>query len=66
MTHRLGRVVPDGGTITQSSGIDLTPIAGPYGPVRFVILHFDDVPWIDVPTPLYRERVTHELVSDRT
>jgi hypothetical protein len=43
MTHRLGRVVHDGRTVSQSSGIDLTPLAGPNGPVRFVILHFDNV-----------------------
>lgn len=43
MTHRLGRVVADGRTVTQSSGIDLTPAAGPHGPVRFVMLHFDSV-----------------------
>lgn len=43
MTHRLGRVVTDGRTITQSSGIDLTPAPGLHGPVRFVVLHFDNV-----------------------
>lgn len=43
MTHRLGRVVSDGRTVTQASGIDLNPSAGPHGPVRFVILHFDNV-----------------------
>ena len=43
MTHRLGRVVHDGRTVTQSSGIDLTPTAGSFGPVRFVMLHFDNV-----------------------
>jgi hypothetical protein len=43
MTHRLGRLVSDGRSVTQSSGIDLNPGAGPHGPVRFVILHFDNV-----------------------
>lgn len=43
MTHRLGRVVADGRTVNQSSGIDLTPAAGPHGPVRFAMLHFDNV-----------------------
>lgn len=43
MSHRLGRVVTDGRTVTQSSGIDLSPAAGPHGPVRFVILHFQNV-----------------------
>ena len=43
MTHRLGRVVADGRTVTEASGIDLTPVAGPHGPVRFVMLHFDSV-----------------------
>lgn len=43
MTHRLGRVVPDGRTVSDTSGIDLTPGAGPHGPARFVILNFDTV-----------------------
>ena len=43
MTHRLGRVVSDGRTVTDTSGIDLTPGAGPHGPVRFVMLNFDTV-----------------------
>lgn len=43
MTHRLGRVTPDGRTVTQSSGIDLVPGPGPHGPARFVMLHFDNV-----------------------
>jgi len=43
MTHRLGRVVTDGRSVNQANGIDLTPGAGPHGPVRFVILNFDNV-----------------------
>jgi len=43
MSHRLGRVVSDGRTVTQSSGLDLTPSSGPHGPNRFVILHFTNV-----------------------
>src|SRR5258705_171060 len=43
MTHRLDRVVAASRTLTQASGIDLTPAAGPHGPVRFVMLHFDNV-----------------------
>jgi hypothetical protein len=43
MTHRLGRVVADGRSVNQANGIDLTPGAGPHGPVRFVILNFDNV-----------------------
>jgi hypothetical protein len=43
MTHRLGRVVADGRSVSQANGIDLTPGAGPYGPVRFVMLNFDNV-----------------------
>lgn len=43
MTHRLGRVVTDGRTVDQTNGIDLTPTAGPHGPVRFVMLNFDNV-----------------------
>lgn len=44
MTHRLGRVITSDTIITQSSGIDLSPdAAGPHGPVRFVMLHFDNV-----------------------
>jgi hypothetical protein len=43
MSHRLGRVVPDGRTFTQTSGLDFTPGPGPLGGPRFVILHFTDV-----------------------
>ena len=43
MTHRLGRVVADGHQLPKPRGIDLTPVAGPHGPVRFVMLHFDSV-----------------------
>ena len=43
MSHRIGRVVHDGRTVTQASGIDLGPSDGPHGPVRFVMLHFDNV-----------------------
>ncbi len=43
MSHNLGRVVTDNRTVTNSSGIDLTPTSGPHGPARFVILHFDSV-----------------------
>ena len=43
MSHRLGRVVHDGRVVTELSGIDLAPSDGPYGPVRFVMLHFDNV-----------------------
>lgn len=42
MTHRIGRVIHDGRTVTQASGIDLEPSDGPHGPVRFVMLHFDN------------------------
>ena len=40
MTHFLGRVVPDGRTVTHTAGLDLvlTP-----GVPRFVLLHFDEV-----------------------
>ncbi|MGV9613522.1 VWA domain-containing protein [Nocardia xishanensis] len=43
MTHNLGRVVADGRSVTEASGIDLVPSAGSVGPARFVILHFDNV-----------------------
>ena len=43
MSHNLGRLVTDNRTVTNSSGIDLTPTSGPHGPARFVILHFDSV-----------------------
>lgn len=43
MSHRLGRVVPDGRTFNQAAGLDLTPSPGPLGGPRFVILHFTDV-----------------------
>ena len=43
MSHRLGRVIHDGRTVTQASGIDLDPSDGPHGPLRFVMLHFDNV-----------------------
>lgn len=39
MSHNLGPIVPDGRTLTQAAGIDLSFSA----PVRFVILHFDQV-----------------------
>ena len=42
MSHRTGRVIHDGRTVTQASGIDLDPADGPHGPVRFVMLHFDN------------------------
>ncbi len=43
MSHFLGPVVPDGRTLNQSTGLDLTPRAGSLGGPRFVILHFDNV-----------------------
>ena len=43
MSHNLGRVVADGRTFNQASGLDLTPSPGPLGGPRFVILHFVDV-----------------------
>jgi hypothetical protein len=43
MTHNLGRVVPDGRTFNNTTGLDLSPGAGPLGGPRFVILHFDSV-----------------------
>lgn len=43
MTHRTGRVINDGRTVTQASGVDVDPSDGPFGPVRFVMLHFDNV-----------------------
>lgn len=43
MTHFLGPVVPANRTVTNSSGLDFTPRAGPLGGPRFVILHFDNV-----------------------
>lgn len=43
MSHRIGRVITEGHTVTQASGIDLDPPDGPFGPLRFVMLHFDNV-----------------------
>ena len=43
MTHNLGRLVHDGRTFNQTSGLDLVPGPGPLGGPRFVILHFDSV-----------------------
>lgn len=43
MSHFLGVVVPDGRTLNQTAGLDLTPRAGSLGGPRFVILHFDNV-----------------------
>ena len=43
MTHNLGRVVPDGRTFNNTTGLDLIPGPGPLGDPRFVILHFDSV-----------------------
>lgn len=44
MTHNLGRVVPDGRTFDETTGLDLVPGPGSLGgPPRFVILHFDTV-----------------------
>ena len=43
MSHNLGRVVADGRTFNQTTGLDLTPSPGPLGGPRFVILHFDNV-----------------------
>lgn len=41
MTHNLGRLVHDGRTFSNASGLDLVPGSGPLGGPRFVILHFD-------------------------
>src|SRR5215211_375768 len=43
MSHFLGPMVLDGSTFNQTTGLDLTPRAGPLGGPRFVILHFDNV-----------------------
>lgn len=43
MSHFLGRVVPDGRTFNETTGLDLVPSPGPLGGPRFVILHFDNV-----------------------
>jgi Trypsin-like peptidase domain/von Willebrand factor type A domain len=43
MTHNLGRLVHDGRTFNQTSGLDLVPSPGPLGGPHFVILHFDSV-----------------------
>jgi hypothetical protein len=43
MSHFLGPIVPVNRTVTQTTGIDLTPRAGLLGGPRFVILHFDNV-----------------------
>jgi len=43
MTHNLGRLVPDGRTVSNTSGLTLVPGPGPLGPPRFIILHFDNV-----------------------
>src|SRR5260370_1366833 len=43
MSHYLGRVVADGSTFNQTTGLDLTPGPGPLGGPRFVMLHFDSV-----------------------
>src|SRR5688500_8373318 len=43
MTHNLGRLVHDGRTFSNTSGLDLVPGLGPLGGPRFVLLHFDSV-----------------------
>jgi hypothetical protein len=43
MSHKLGRIVPDGRTFDETAGLDLVPGPGPLGGPRFVILHFDSV-----------------------
>jgi hypothetical protein len=43
MSHNLGRVVPDGRSFDEATGLDLVPGPGPLGGPRFVILHFDNV-----------------------
>src|ERR1051325_8550022 len=43
MSHYLGRIVPDGRTFNQTTGLDLTPGPGPLGGPRFVLLHFTNV-----------------------
>lgn len=43
MSHFLGPTFNDGRTFNQTTGLDLTPPAGPLGGPRFVILHFDSV-----------------------
>lgn len=43
MSHFLGRVVADGRTVNQTTGLDLVPSPGALGGPRFVILHFDNV-----------------------
>jgi hypothetical protein len=43
MTHKLGRVVADGRTFNETTGVDLVPPPGALGGPRFVILHFDNV-----------------------
>ena len=39
MTHNLGRLILDGRTFDQSTGLNLTPAAG----ARFLILHIDSI-----------------------
>jgi hypothetical protein len=43
MTHKLGRVVPDGRSLNETTGLDFVPPPGALGGPRFVILHFDNV-----------------------
>ena len=43
MSHNLGRIVADGRTFNQTTGLDLIPGPGPHGGPRFVMLHFDSV-----------------------
>ncbi|TKJ37025.1 MAG: hypothetical protein CEE38_08970 [Planctomycetes bacterium B3_Pla] len=43
MSHNLGRIVPDGRTFNETTGLNLIPSPGPLGGPRFVMLHFDNV-----------------------
>ena len=43
MSHNLGPIVVDGRTITHTSGLDLSPSAGPLGGPRFAFLRFEAV-----------------------
>jgi hypothetical protein len=43
MSHNLGRLVVDGQTFDETTGLDLVPSPSPLGGRRFVILHFDNV-----------------------
>jgi len=43
MSHKIGRIVADGRSFNETTGLDLIPDPGVLGGPRFVILHFDNV-----------------------